>query len=242
MNPLRELRKCLGFLTILPVRMGFKSYEEVARAAWLFPVAGVMIALVASAVAFASLYFLPRSIAAGVALLVLFLLTGFHHLDGLLDIADAAMVRGSREARLKAMHDISHGVAAFGAGFFVLLLTYLALYEAKGMFTILVVGEASAKFAMVLAGYAARQSSHSGMGSAFVTVLRGNHKIMLLSLLVYLPFLAIAWESALLVLLLVAAVTLFIVEASHRLFGGISGDVFGAVNEISRLVAMLVLV
>ncbi|WP_456475503.1 adenosylcobinamide-GDP ribazoletransferase [Candidatus Pyrohabitans sp.] len=242
MNPFSELRKCLGFLTVLPVGMGFKGYEEVARAAWLFPVAGGIVALVASAAAFASLFFLPRDIAAGIALLVLLLLTGFHHLDGLLDFADAAMVRGDRGARLKAMHDLNHGVAAFGAGFFVLLLTYLAVYEAEGILPSLVVGEASAKFAMVLAAYSARQSSHQGMGSAFVNVLRGNHRLMLLTLIVYTPFLLLAWESAPIVLLSVAVTALLIVNTSYRLFGGVSGDVFGAVNELSRLVAMLVLV
>ena len=242
MNPLRGLRACLGFLTILPVGMSFKSYAEVARAAWLFPVVGAIIALLAGIVALASLYFLPRSIAAGIALLALLLLTGFHHLDGLLDFADAAMVRGSREARLKAMHDLSHGVAAFAAGFFVLLLTYLSIYEAKGMLTALVVGEASAKFGMVLAAYSARQSSHSGMGSEFVRVLRKNHLALTLALLTYLPFLALAWGDALPVLLLVALTTLLIVSASQRLFGGVSGDVLGAVNELTRLVAMLVLV
>jgi adenosylcobinamide-GDP ribazoletransferase len=242
MNPFSELRKCLGFLTILPVGMSFKSYEDVAKAAWLFPVVGAIIALAASAAAFASFYFFPRSITAGIALLVLLLMTGFHHLDGLLDFADAAMVRGSREARLKAMHDVNHGVAAFATGFFVLLLTYLALYEAKGILPSLVVGEASAKFAMVLAGYSAKQSSHSGMGYGFVHVLQGNHRIMVLTILTYLPFLVLAWESAVVVLLSVVMATLLIVNISHRLFGGISGDVFGAVNELSRLVAMLVLV
>ncbi len=242
MNPLRGLRMCLGFLTILPVGMSFKSYKDVAKAAWLFPVVGAIIALLAAMAALASLYFLPRSIAAGIALLVLLLLTGFHHLDGLLDFADAAMVRGSREARLRAMHDINHGVAAFATGFFVLLLTYLAIYEAKGMLPALVVGEASAKFAMVLAAYSAKQSSHSGMGSEFVSVLKGNHMVVVLAFATYLPFLALAWESAAFVLLSIAIATLLIVSASHRLFDGISGDVLGAVNELSRLVAMLVLV
>ncbi|NOZ59521.1 MAG: adenosylcobinamide-GDP ribazoletransferase [Euryarchaeota archaeon] len=240
--PLSSLRRCLGFLSLLPVGMSFRSYGEVARDAWMFPAAGATLGVLAGAAGLLALFFLPKSIAAAVALLVLLLLTGFHHLDGLLDTADAAMRRGSVEERLRAMHDVNHGVAAFGAGFFVLLLSYLALYEAEGLLTSLIVGEASAKFAMVVSCYVAGRASHPGMGEEFIRALGGNHRAMALCLAVYLPFLALAWGDAPLVLGVVLLTALSANAASERLFGGVSGDVLGAVNEVSRLLAMLVLV
>lgn len=242
MRLLSGLRSCLGFLTVLPVGMRFRKYEEVARAAWLFPAAGAVIAAIAGFAGLIADYFAPDTLSAGIALMVLLLLTGFHHLDGLLDTADAAMVRGTPEKRLKAMHDINHGVAAFGVGFFVLLLSYLAVYEAKGMLTALIVGEASAKFAMVVACYSAGRVSHSGMGEAFVKVLRRNHRTMLLCFMMYLPFLLLAWERAPVVLALVLIVVYALTTGAEKAFGGISGDVLGAVNEVSRLAALFALV
>ncbi|NOZ82801.1 MAG: adenosylcobinamide-GDP ribazoletransferase [Euryarchaeota archaeon] len=239
---LRALRSCTGFLTVLPVGMGFRSYEELARGAWAFPLVGALVGLIAAAAAFVALLFLPKSIAAAVALAALLAVTGANHFDGLVDVADALMVRGSREAKLRVMHEPSAGSAGVAAGVLVLLMSYLALYEAPAMLSVLVVAEASAKFGMLLTCFSARRASHGGIGSAFVDAFRGNWRRLGMSFACYLPFLVVAWWSAPAVLLLTLFLALAAAELAERWFGGVSGDVLGAVNELVRLGVMLVMV
>jgi len=125
MSMLKSLRATLGFLSIIPV--GMERVEKVAQASWTFPVAGAVIGVLASLAALIFTYFFPRDIAVLVALASLYILSGFHHLDGLLDWADALFIRGDREKKLKAMHDLNHGVSAFATGFFVLLAGFLVI-------------------------------------------------------------------------------------------------------------------
>jgi adenosylcobinamide-GDP ribazoletransferase len=236
----KGLRDVISFLTVIPVRPPEKV-DDVARAAWLFPLAGTVIGIMAAGVGYLLMQFFTPDPALALALFVLFYLTGFHHLDGLLDIGDGLMCRGSHERRLQAMHDRDTGAGGFAAGFFVLLLTFLALRDFPFPLLALVAAETAAKLSMVSALYTGRPS-HEGTGSAFSKVVRGNHPVfitaLVLSVLISYFFLG-AW--GLRAVLAALVVGLFMDLLSRRSFGGISGDVLGATNELSRMAALLVM-
>lgn len=235
---IKALRNAFGFLTIIPAGMDFDT-EDVAKSAWLFPVVGGVIAAIAAGLFDIFNNYFSDSISAAVALFALLALTGFHHLDGLLDFGDGLMRVGSAEERRSAMRDVNTGVGGFAFGFFVLLLTYVALTETTVMLTGLVIAEASAKFSMVFGAFIGK-ASHEGMGSAFTKTV--TVKLFLLALLVYLVFLAfLPIETGMMVIAAVAVSSLFIIGASSKLFGGVSGDIFGAMNEIIRMLVLLVL-
>lgn len=239
MNMLKSLRAALGFLSIIPV--GMDRVEDVARASWTFPVVGAIIGVLASLIAFIFAYFFSWDIVALAALASLYIFSGFHHLDGLLDWADALFVRGSIEKKLGAMHDLNHGVSAFGTGFFVLLAGFLSIKHSSGLLIQLVVAESTAKFSMVLACYISKGTSHSGTGTIFFSNIKGNQPLLFKTFLVYLPFLALALFRAPYVLLDAAIITFLIVRNAEKSFGGISGDILGAVNEIVRTATLMVL-
>lgn len=240
MGIIGDLKSCIAFLTVLPVES--ESLESAARGAWFFPIAGVLIAAIAGLIWNASQVIFPAAISAAIALFALLLLTGFHHLDGLLDFGDAAMFRGSAERRREIMKDVNTGAGGFALGFFVLLLTYLSLTQFGNLLPALVIAEASAKFSMNIIAYVAKPS-HEGMGSTFIGVLGRNHNLFFASLLLYalivFPFL---YEKGVLILALVYVLSLLIVSASNRLLGGAGGDVFGAANELTRCAVLLTLV
>jgi adenosylcobinamide-GDP ribazoletransferase len=235
---IKGLRGVFGFLTILPVGMDFEI-TDVAKSAWLFPIAGAVVAAIAAFVFYTFGYFFSDSIASVFALFALLALTGFHHLDGLLDFGDGLMRVGSAEKRREAMSDVNTGAGGFALGFFVLLATYLALTETTLVLTGLIVAEASAKFSMILAAFLGHEA-HVGMGSAFTRHI--NTKRLLLTLAVYLLFIAaIPIEAGMLVFATAIASSLVITTISSKLFGGVSGDIFGAINEITRMLVLLVL-
>lgn len=235
---IKGLKSVLGFLTIIPVNAGL-DMKDVARNVWLFPVVGGIIALI-SAVLYDLLgRVLSDHIAAAFALFALLVLSGFHHLDGLLDFGDGVMRTGNAESRRTVMHDINTGVGGFALGFFVLLISYAALVENTSIYQGLIAAEASAKFSMVLGAFVGR-ASHEGMGSVFTKTV--DMKLFLLTFFVYLLFLGILpIEKAAMVLIAAVASSLFMVFFSSRLFKGVSGDVLGAMNEITRMVVLVVL-
>jgi adenosylcobinamide-GDP ribazoletransferase len=235
---IKGLRSVFGFLTIIPVGMDFDT-EDVAKSAWLFPIVGGFIAAIAAAIFDILGYFFSDSISSAFALFALLTLTGFHHLDGLLDFGDGLMRIGSAEGRRSAMSDVNTGVGGFAFGFFVLLITYVALTETTLIFTSLIVAEASAKFSMVLGAFVGK-ASHEGMGSVFTRTV--NTKLFLLTLFVYLLFLSILpVEKGMIVFVTAVASSLVITAVSSKLFEGTSGDIFGAINEITRMLVLLLL-
>lgn len=235
---IKGLKSVFGFLTIIPVGMDFDT-EDVARNVWLFPIVGGFIAAFAAFFNYFLSNVFPISITAGFALFALLVLTGFHHLDGLLDFGDGLMRIGNAENRRNAMHDVNTGVGGFAFGFFVLLITYAALVETTLIFTSLILAEASAKFSMVLAAFVGKPS-HEGTGGVFANTV--DKKLFLITLLVYLLFFFILpLEKGLMVFIATVVTSLLMAAVSSRLFGGVSGDVFGAINEITRMFVLVVL-
>ncbi|MEE8168676.1 MAG: adenosylcobinamide-GDP ribazoletransferase [Candidatus Hydrothermarchaeales archaeon] len=233
------VKAVLGFLTIIPVNGS--ELEETAEHAWLFPVIGALMALIAVSLGYALTYILSRGISLALTFFVLLLLTGFHHLDGLLDIGDALMVRKSSEERLRVLHDSRVGAGGFGLAFFVLLVSYSALIETGEPFRALIAAETLAKFAMVLGMYVGRPS-HSGIGSTFIEVVSRDKRQLILALLSCLILIIpLTMTKGLGLLLATVVFTLLLVRLFERAFNGIGGDAFGAINELVRMLVLVVI-
>ena len=239
-------RESIAFLTILPAGAKDGDWKIVADYMWFFPIVGLILGGLAGIIGSLSLQIFPPSISAALSLFFLLFLCGFHHLDGLLDFGDALMFRGTIEDRRAVMKDVNTGVGGFGLGFFFLLIAFLSIYEfiLKGgsLFLILISSEVLAKFSMVLASYFGR-SYHDGMGSMFTDAMNKNHGKLFLSLILSFIVLYFFLQYNAIILVIGAfASCLILVQVSNLLLDGVSGDTFGAINEITRTVIMLMLV
>jgi len=87
---IKGLKGLFGFLTILPI--GMESMEALSKYFFLTPVVGLVLGTLAGGFGYVADMFLPRLVCGFLVLVVLELLTGFHHMDGLLDFSDAAML------------------------------------------------------------------------------------------------------------------------------------------------------
>jgi adenosylcobinamide-GDP ribazoletransferase len=236
----RQLKSALGFLTVIPVD-GDYSLRDAARGAWLFPAVGLILGLISGLLGqFLSLA-VPWSIASAVSLLALLLLTGFQHLDGLLDFGDALLVRGGHAQRRRVMHSPGIGAGAFGLGAMVILITYLALSQSQNLIKALVLAESSAKLAMLLTAFFG-SPAWQGMGRDFILVLRREPGILLLGFILYLLIAApLAAMKMPFIILGVFVLSLLMARFSKTLIGGLSGDALGATNEITRMLVLVVL-
>lgn len=242
MGLLAGLRSVLSFLTVLPV--GHGTVEEMAEHAFFFPMAGAIVGFLSGLVGAVLFSYLDPLPAAWLTLIVLSLLTGLNHLDGVLDLGDALMVRGDKERRIEVLHDKHHGVGGFVALLFTLVLAGTAIsLLGKVVLKALVAAETMGKLSMILAAALGRPGDR-GIGAAFISKLKerilpnvaGGIAISVVLCLVLLPIPAVAPISALVFLL-----TLTWTKYLERVFGCITGDMLGATCELNKLAVLFAL-
>lgn len=204
-----------------------------------------MIGSVAGAVGFASNFVLPDLISGFLVLVSIQLLTGFHHLDGLLDLSDAAMARGDSKRRLEVMHDMYTGAAAVASGVIVLALTGLAFGSFSGLeiLKVAVVAEVVAKESMVLTAYVGKKPEYKGMGYYVVESMEKKHLEAFCSLFLcaVVGFVLVGF-CFIWVLVAMAVAVVVLGSYANTTLGCVTGDVMGATNEINRTIALIMMV
>jgi len=221
--------------------------SDCARFMFLFPLVGALIGLLAGLFGWVLLsFFLPGIVVGALVLGALLLLTGLHHMDGLLDFGDGVMAHGTPEHKVEVMHDQLTGAGGLTLGMMTLLVAALAFSQLKTNVLIqsVVVVEVSAKLSMVVGAWAGK-SVHKGMASSFLDVMHGELGIARLAVAVLISLLIgvlLLWLNGAIVVLAAVVAGLVMVEIAHRHFHGVTGDVLGATNELARMVAVLALV
>lgn len=231
----------LRFLTIAPVP-GRESAGPAAlgRAAWWFPLVGLLLGSALAIVARAADALLPPLVAAALLVTGWKAATGGIHLDGLADCLDGLAGRDPAR-RLAIMRDSRIGV--FGAAGLILLcllaVTALAALATSLRLRILVLAPVIGRVAPLLAGaWLTPAPSGRGLGAAFAAGLSrwAGPAYVALGCALAAWLLGIggvaaavaAWSTALLAAAFMA-----------RRLGGLTGDVLGAVVEIGELGTLL---
>jgi adenosylcobinamide-GDP ribazoletransferase len=228
---------------------------DCAKNMWAFPLIGAFLGLLAGLFGWVATVFLPSLVVGALALALLLWMTGLHHTDGLLDFGDGVMVHGTPEKKIEVMHDQLTGAGAIGLALMTYVVTAFAFASFGGNQSIfgfrvplilpaLIVIELCAKLGMVVAARAGR-SVHQGMNSSFLQAMHGgggNWRLALalvISFAVALPLLGL---GGIYVVLAAVFTGLVMVGVAHRNFKGVTGDVFGSTNELTRMVCAVVLV
>ena len=242
----RELKNLLSFLTIFSTTMEKDVMIICAKNMWGFPLIGAFIGLLAGLFGWICYMFLPSIVVGGLVLALLLLITGLHHTDGLLDFGDGVMAHGSFEHKIDVMHDQLTGAGGLSLGIMVMLITALALGQLLNtgfIIQAIIVVETSAKLSMVVTAWAGK-SVHECMNTPFLEAMqkeKGNLRLiaaLLISFAISLPLLF--WAGVFPVLAGIISGLIMVIIA-HRNFNGVTGDVFGATNEITRMVCVIVL-
>lgn len=238
--PFDNIFSILSFLTIIPVtkRKGY-DISYIAKNMYLFPIAGFIIGLGVGSLAFILYDYLQDLILGMIVTIALIAFTGLHHTDALADLADGLMVRGSKDIKHKVMTDPRNGTAGtviliiYIVGIIILVSNINNKFE---LFSLIIIAETLSKYSMVLQCYIGK-SAWEGMNTIFITEMK-NKKKFILSTIVMVIILIIFGLGVYQVALSLAGmllVTLLLLLISNRSFEGISGDVIGACNELSRL-------
>jgi len=231
------------FLTILPWGKNFREITPrlLGQSMAFYPVVGLLLGLILWVAYWIFSLVFPRTLSDGLILILLVLLTGALHLDGLADTLDGLAGGKSPEERLQIMKD--HRVGAFGViGLIsVLGIKFLALNSlpgdavARALAMALILSRWSMVQLTYLAPYARREG---GLGLAFKENVRKREMAiattlsLILSLVLYRFWGAILW-------LIVGFFTLLIQAFFEKRIRGITGDVLGASNETNETLTLI---
>jgi len=238
---LKEISSVFSFLTIIPSNN--TDLETVARYMHVFPIIGIGIGLLIASIGFGLSYFLEPLIVALLVVASIAIITGIHHTDGLADFADGLMTRGTKEKKRQAMKDLSTGSAGIVSVVLSIVGVIIALSLTTGyeLFQAILLSEILAKFSMVLMASIGK-SAAAGSNSPFMQIMKDKRRLAVAGVITIIPLVVIGGTTGLILFGASIGVTLFLIGLSTRSFGGITGDVMGAANELTRLSSLLIFV
>ncbi len=234
------LLAALQFLTVLPISRDFTN-EEVGRSASYFPVVGIIIGLVLAGINYVLSLVLPSAVVNILLIVALAFFSGALHLDGLADTLDGIAGHRTAEERLKIMRDSRIG--GFGAiGLALFLLTEYVLLNSipdNLKLYILILAPTVSRWTMVTAIFAYPYARPTGLGKSYKEAVSWPQFItaslitLLLSILLFRVAGLISMAFAWIVMTLIATYL-------KRQLGGLTGDTYGAINEISMTSVFLI--
>jgi adenosylcobinamide-GDP ribazoletransferase len=238
---LKEISSVFSFLTIIPSNN--TNLETTAKYMHVFPIIGIAIGLLIGSLGFGLSFFLDSMVVALLVVGSIVVITGVHHTDGLADFADGLMTKGTKDKKLKAMKDLSTGSAGIVSVVLYVIGAIIALSLTSGfaLFQAILLSEILAKFSMVLMA-SIGQSAAVGSNSPFTQIMKDKKRLAVAGIITIIPLVVIGGTIGLILFGASIAVTIFLVCLSARSFGGITGDVLGATNELTRLSSLLIFV
>ena len=162
------------------------------------------------------------------------------HLDGVGDTFDGLGAGGDRDRVLSIMDDSHTGVFGLIAIVLVLFFKIHALESIDvDRWRALLLAPILGRWAMVLLAYRSK-AAKAGLGSNLVDHLQTKH-FLLATLLTLLLAAVIFRGNGIAMMAWVAVFTMASKNYFHRRLGGVTGDIFGAVGELSETSVMVLL-
>ncbi len=239
---LSALRNGFGFLTTIPVGISIEGIKKLMKQIYLFPVIGAVLGIILAAIGLVSSVVFPPILTSLIVIISIYYLTGFNHIDGLADFGDGIASHGTREEKIKAMRDTAVGTGGLIFCITAILGIFASLISIQEINVLLlpyslIIAETSAKQSMVTVAAFGRRL-HEGFGAMTVDNTKKSDFIigMFFTGIVSYYFLGVFGVEAFIASQLAG---LLVLHTANRHFGGVSGDVVGASNEVGRLAALL---
>lgn len=242
---LRDIMAAIGLLSRLPVRVDADlASRRGAKAAWAYPIAGIIIAVIALTVGHLAVSIgLPSGAVAGLTLATLVITTGALHEDGLADSADGLWGGWTPARRLEIMKDSHIGAYGVIALILSLGLRWLALdvlINAGMLAPALIAAAALSRAAMVPLMARVPNARETGL-SHLVGRAPDITALMAVGLACLTAVLCLGVGGGILVIAVTAGMTLICAEIARAKINGQTGDILGATQQLTEISALLVL-
>jgi adenosylcobinamide-GDP ribazoletransferase len=241
-NWLRDFWLVLGFFTRLPVVSVTGHLGEAARA---FPLAGLVVGLIGAFVYFVAMEIgLSGLLAALLAVAATGIVTGALHEDGWADVCDALGARGGVEKRLEILRDSRLGsfgglALIFATSIKVAAIANLGAPELVAGALVAAHTLARGVLPLVMSRMTLARSNGLAADAGRPTQSAANWSLIIALLF---AVLAVAPIAALVALLAALAATWLVGKLAQKKFGGYTGDVLGAVEQVAEMAILINLV
>lgn len=230
----------LQFLTICPpiIKRAFTP-KELGNAVGYYPLVGFLLGAFLAGAHVLLLKFLPEAVSLALVLALWVLASGALHLDGFLDSCDGLWGGANPEERLRIMHDERIGAFALSGGVLLLLIKYVALSSTLYPLTVLLLAPTLGRWGIAVALAMFPYGREQGVGRDIKDHVTWRHAVMATIFTVFFIFLTGSW-SGMLALFCAGVVGWVISRLALRVIPGLTGDIYGAINELIELAVLLV--
>ena len=222
-SPIRSLLGLLTFSTIL------------------WPFIHIFIGILAAICGYISLEILHLNsfFAAVIVYAFLMIITGYNHLDGVMDMADGVMVHGEPERKIRVMKDSSVGSGGVATLFLVASLTIAGIYNILDYNFIIgiIICEMLAKTSLLTTALLSKPLT-PGIGSYFINETTPSKYFISTAIITTFAFLLGGLVGIFGALGAIISGTIIAVIAKRN-FVLANGDVLGMSNEVGRLFSLL---
>ncbi len=233
----------LSFLTAFPLPKKGHNASQLSRAIPFFTLIGLLIGALLSGILYILHFYLPNNINLFIAVILIFVFTRGLHIDGLADSIDGLVGTTDREQALSIMEDEKVGAFGLSAVIFDIILKYLLLLSINPGFiwVALILFPAMARMCAVTALTFFPAAKNSGLGQELKKNSRKSSFFINLFILSWAFVLALSY-SGLLILLAGLVAGMFITYLLSIKVRGITGDILGAVIELSEISILFIFV
>lgn len=234
----------LGFLSWFPASgLRRRTQREISDSRAYFPLVGLLIGLILVGLEAGSSRIFPLYLTAAILVTFPIVATRGLHLDGLMDVCDGIFGGATPERRLEIMRDSRVGSFAVAGAVSILLLKYGAMVS---LLTLpgpekawaLALFPTASRWGMVVALAAFPYARSRGLGSPF-----HQGDIWPATLLAAFTALAVALVLAGIggaaIVLGITGLAWLTGRGMAVMLGGLTGDTYGAINELSEVAALM---
>ena len=234
----------LKFLTILPApRRWGNTTEDLGQSLSYFPLIGLVLGGILLGLNYVLILILPAAVVNILLIIALVIMTGAHHIDGLMDSFDGTVSGKSRKKRLEIMADSHIGTFGIIAAILLLLLKYASLSSISSsvIMPTLLLMPALSRWIVVNAIFVFPYAKTSGMGLAFKQGATWPRLTIATTIALAASVLLLSWQGAVLMAAL-WLITFGIAIYFRSRLGGLTGDVYGALNELSEVLVLVLII
>lgn len=235
---MNSLRLAIGFLTVLPLAPGGDARMGPARA--YFPLVGLALGGILAGLDFVTRQALPPAAVSALLVVALLALTRALHTEGFLDSCDGLFGGYDRTRRLEILRDPHVGAFAVIGGASLLLLKWslIAGIPDEERTVLLVLFPCLSRLGMLATMEVFLYAREQGLGRAFEDGRSRWQVVFGLATAIAASGLLLGFAGLVLLGTVVVA-ALGMGRWVTGLLGGMTGDTYGAVNEVGEVVMLL---